>query len=552
LNATTGNTRVGLRGVCGVGALLLAVAVVTANIQLRETHGVKAFSGATGEHVCKADPLFPKRQFRAMWLATVSNMNWPSSSGLPVEEIKAQYIDWIDLAQRSGMNAIIVQVRDGSGVLWPSEIEPWSQYLTGERGQDPGWDPLAFIISEAHRRDLEFHAWYYPYIASMAAPDGAGTQVNKLASGHPLREHPDWAVSYPSGSGGKLYYDPGIPQARQLVENLILESVSRYDIDAVHFDDFFYPYPKSGEDFPDNDSYSLYGDGFSDKASWRRHNVDLLIGELHDRIRAAKPWVRFGVSPYGVWRNASADPAGSDSSGTQSYVANYADTRSWILHGWIDYIVPQLYWNIGNQQTDYAKLVRWWAQVVSGTKVHLYIGQAAYKPGAKGGWSDPGELSSHLRLNRQYPQVRGDVFFSARDIRADRLGAISLVINEQYRTPALVPDWGPDEGKPVSQVEVQDAVRTGPGGAIEIRWRLADSRGPSGEDEIRSYAVYRTDGGASAARCGFVDATQLLTTTRDGSYLDQTAQSGRRYTYYVTALNRRMKESQPSLPQTVA
>jgi uncharacterized lipoprotein YddW (UPF0748 family) len=505
---------------------------------------------------CATNPATPKRQFRAMWIASVVNIDWPTKASYTAPDRiaaqKAEYQGWLDLAQRLNHNAVIVQVRPTADAFWPSPHEPWSEFLTGVRGQDPGWDPLAYLVAESHKRNLEFHAWFNPYRISM--PDGAGPDVNKLAPGHPAREHPDWAVAYPvNAAGSRLYYNPGIPEVRQFVQTAMMDAVTKYDIDGVHFDDYFYPYPAAGQDFGDAATFAQYGAGFINKADWRRHNIDLLVQEMNQKIKAAKPWVKFGVSPFGIWRNKASDPLGSDTAGTQSYDANYADTRKWVKEEWIDYILPQVYWHIGLPVADYAKLVPWWADVVQGTHVQLYIGQADYKigePGQPAQWQDPTEMSKHLTFNRDYPQVAGNVHFSAVQVRANKLGATDIYAAEHYSRPALVPTMTHLPAKPLFFPMVTGASRTADG--VELTFRHpVDGVGPFGA--ATSYAVYRFDGVTGADRCGFADASHLVGTVRATgggaqSFLDRTAEPGKRYTYYVSAVDRLYNESVPSLP----
>ncbi|MFF5225443.1 glycoside hydrolase family 10 protein [Dactylosporangium sp. NPDC000521] len=500
--------------------------------------------------VCVTNPATPKHQMRAMWIASVVNIDWPSAPGKSEAELKAEYDGWLDLAQSLNYNAVIVQVRPHADAFWPSPLEPWSQYLTGVAGQDPGWDPLAYLVSEAHARNLEFHAWFNPYRASMPAPGGAGNDLSKLPANSPLRVHPEWAVPYPvNNAAGRLYFNPGIPEVRAFVEDAVMDAVTKYDIDGVHFDDYFYPYPAAGQDFGDDATFAQYGAGFATKADWRRDNIDQLIRELDGRIHAAKPWVRFGVSPFGIWRNKAADPLGSDTNGTQSYDANSADTRKWVKEGWIDYIVPQVYWNIGFAVADYAKLVPWWADVVAGTDVQLYIGQADYKVAAAGqpaAWFDPNELSRHLTFNRQYSQVLGDVHFSAVQVRANRLGSETILAAEHHTRPAFPPAWGP--AKPLLFPVITGARRTSAG--AELRWRpTANGAGPFAE--VTSYGVYRLDGTTAARACDLADATHLIATVRGTTYTDTTAEPGKHYTYVVTALDRRWHESPASPPRRI-
>jgi len=486
---------------------------------------------ATQARGCKVSPEAPKRQLRGEWIASVVNIDWPSRPGLSVKDQKNELAAWYDEAAARGLNAVVVQVRPTADTFWPSDLEPWSRYLTGNAGSDPGYDPLAFAVREAHERSLEFHAWVNPYRVSM------NTDREALAADHPVREHPEWAVPY----GGKLYYDPGLPQVRRHVEDVIMEFVNRYDVDAVHFDDYFYPYPVAGQDFPDAGTYAEHGGDFDDVGDWRRNNTDLLVSELDERIHAAKPWVKFGVSPFAVWRNAATDPEGSDTTaGAQTYDNLYADTRRWVREEWVDYIAPQVYWNIGFAPADYAKLIPWWSDTVAGTDVQLYIGQATYKVGTSTqdpAWFDPAEMSRHLDLNRSYPQVQGDIYFSANGVRANRLGHMDILEAEHYAHPALIPVTEGVPGRAPKAVTRLDADRTE--GGVQVSWR----------GEGASYAVYRVEG-RGADPCATADARHLRGTVHDGAdadetFLDTSAPSGIRVTYYVTPLDRAYREGEP-------
>ncbi|MET8024036.1 glycoside hydrolase family 10 protein [Streptomyces avermitilis] len=372
-------------------------------------------------------------ELRGMWLATVANRDWPSRAGLTPAEQRAELLAHLDTAVRRRLNAVFFQVRPTADALWPSPYEPWSQYLTGTQGKDPGWDPLGTAVKEARARGLELHAWFNPYrIANHTDPA-------RLVASHPARLHPDWAVPY----GGKLYYNPGLPEVRAFVQDAMLDAVRRYRVDGVHFDDYFYPYPVAGQTFDDDAAYAAHGADFQDRASWRRHNIDRLVSETAALIRKVRPAARFGISPFGVWRNAATDPLGSDTrAGVQTYDDLYADTRTWVRERWIDYICPQVYWNIGFAAADYAKLVPWWAAVAKDTGVRLYVGEALYKagdPAQPAAWQDPVELSRHLTLAKRYPQVRGHVFFSAKEVAADRIGALARVVADHYQQPAKPP-----------------------------------------------------------------------------------------------------------------
>ena len=306
---------------------------------------------------------------------------------------------------------------------YPSAGADGGYDVTDHRDVDPELGTLEDfdrLVAAAHRRGLRFHAWFNPYRIGVSDPA-------ELVPDHPARRHPDWTFRY----GGKLYYDPGVPAARRFVEDAIMDAVHRYDVDGVHLDDFFYPYPTGGEQLPDQETFRRYGTGFRTIEDWRRHNTDLLVSELDGRVHAARPGARFGISPFGIWRNATSDPAGSNTRGMESYSAIYADTRKWVRQGWVDYIAPQLYWQIGHPAADYAALVPWWSNTVAGTDVDLYIGQAAYKVGGQG-WTDPGELSAHLSLNRRHPGVDGDIFFRATSLTTNAAEAMRRVVAEHY------------------------------------------------------------------------------------------------------------------------
>ncbi|WP_181768772.1 glycoside hydrolase family 10 protein [Streptomyces albidus (ex Kaewkla and Franco 2022)] len=372
-----------------------------------------------------------RRELRGMWIATVDNRDWPSESGLSPERQQEQLVAQLENARRRRLNTVYFQARPTADALWPSRYEPWSQWLTGTQGKDPGWDPLRFVVREAHRRDLAVEAWFNPY--RIALHDDLG----QLVPGHPARRHPEWAVTY----GGKLYYNPGLPQVRRFVQDAMLDAVARYDIDGVHWDDYFYPYPLPGETFDDSAAFEEYGKDFPDLASWRRNNIDLLVQEAAHRIRRVKPWLRFGISPFGVWRNKTTDPAGSDTAAAvQTYDDLYADTRKWVREGRLDYVLPQIYWHMGFEVADYAKLAPWWAETVRGTRTRLYIGEALYKagdPAQPQPWQDPAELSRHLTLCRSLPEVEGHIFFSAKEVGEDKIGAMARVVADHY--PAARP-----------------------------------------------------------------------------------------------------------------
>ena len=492
---------------------------------------------------CAAGRAHPKRQLRGAWIATVANYDWPSAPGLPAARQKAELTALLDHAAALRLNAVYLQVRPSADALYASPYEPWSQVLTGRQGAGPGYDPLEFAVAEAHRRNLELHAWMNPYRVS-SDPD-----PRSLVRSHPARQHPDWVVSY----GGALYYNPGLPAVREFDTAVITDVARRYDVDGIHFDDYFYPYPAGAERFDDDAAFRRYSHGFTDRSEWRRDNVNRLVAGLGEAIRGVKPHLKWGISPFGIWRNARTDPRGSATSGLESYDVIYADSRRWVREGWLDYITPQLYWSMGFPPAGYDKLVPWWAGVVDGTDVQLAIGQAAYKIGTSSppAWLNPGEMPSHLAFNRSYPAVAGDVYFEIATLLADPLGFGARLAGDMYAHPALVPEM-PRHPGPAPEPPILAAAGPAPGGrAVELRWQPPPSGGPV---QPAYYAVYRVSGNVTAAACNFADARNLLGTVRaDGapgggmlSWRDAVAAPGRTCTYFVTALDRLHHESQPS------
>ena len=371
-----------------IGSILLAFIMVF-------TSGVAGVSAQTTKS---------NKEMRAAWISTVYNIDWPSTKNNESKQ-KQEYINLLDKLQSTGINTVVVQVRPKSDAIYKSTINTWSEYLTGVQGKDPGYDPLPFLIEEAHKRGMEFHAWFNPYRITMA-----DESLTKLPANHPAIKNPGWVVKH----GNKYYYNPGLPEVKKYIVDSVMEVENKYDIDGVHFDDYFYP----GVSFDDADAYSKYGNGVN-KDDWRRENVNDLLRQVKAAVKASKPNVVFGVSPAGIWRNKSAsEPTGSDTNGNESYVGTYADTRAWIKQGLVDYVVPQLYWPIGLKAADYSKLVAWWANEVKGTNVDLYIGQGIYKQGQSsyGGQNIAKEIVQQVELNRKYPEIKGSMYFSAKDI----------------------------------------------------------------------------------------------------------------------------------------
>jgi uncharacterized lipoprotein YddW (UPF0748 family) len=425
-----------------------------------------------------ACPIFaqnlPKREFRAVWIATVANIDFPSQRGLTRKQQKAEFRKLLDFHRGNGFNAVVVQVRPAADAFYAKSREPWSYWLTGTQGKPPRpfYDPLAFMIRECRKRNLEFHAWFNPYRAVFDT-----TQT--VAAGHITKTQPAWFLKY----GNQRLFNPGLPAVRNYVTQVILDVARNYDIDAVHFDDYFYPYTLANDTLRDDITFAQHPNGFGNKDDWRRHNVSLLIQTLHDSLRAVKPWVKFGISPFGVWRNRSADSTGSDTQAGQTTYDNlYADVRLWLREGWVDYVVPQIYFSTRHPKVNYAKLLDWWTRNSYGR--HLYVGQGPYKIARDrdSTWFLPGQTGEQIRLNRTYPQVQGSVFFSSRSLVANPLGVTDTLRDVYYRSPALVPvseDLAGNAPKPPVRIRVRYR-----GKKTVLRWK-------SGDANVRYFAVYR-------------------------------------------------------------
>lgn len=360
---------------------------------------------------------------RGVWLATVSRLDWPpvnsvnvSSPALRIRLQQQALITKLDNLKSLGINTVFFQVKPDGTALWPSQILPWSDMLTGTIGQDPGYDPLKFMIDEAHKRGIKVHAWFNPYRVTTNTKPGTITALSRTLPQNPASVyvlHPDWVRT----SGDRLVLDPGIPAARDWITSIVAEVVERYPVDGVQFDDYFYTETKSST-LNDTQTWQQYGQAFASKADWRRNNTQQLIAQVSRTIKQINPNVMFGVSPAGVWRNRSHDPAGSDTRGAAAYDESFADTRRWVQQGLLDYIAPQIYWPFSRDAARYDVLAKWWAEVVKPTKTRLYIGVALYKVGEPSrnepDWTVNGgvpELRKQLDLNDTMPGISGTILF---------------------------------------------------------------------------------------------------------------------------------------------
>lgn len=370
----------------------------------------------------------PKREFRGAWLHTVFQDNYLKRSTAQNQSYLREQLDKLKAA---GINAIIFQVRPQSDAFYESELEPWSRFLTnGGAAPSPKWDPLQFMIDEAHARGLELHAWLNPYRVT-------SSRKQTLPKSHIYHKHPEWFVRY----DGKIYFDPALPESRKFITDVVIDIVERYDIDGIHFDDYFYPYPVKGVKFPDSKSFAKYGKGMK-LADWRRKNVDLLIEGLHKKISEKKPWVIFGISPFGIWRNKTTDPRGSNTNGLQNYDALYADVLLWAEKGWVDYLLPQLYWDLEHKAASYITLVKWWNRNACGR--HIFVGQdvgVTMKNPDIGYSSDASQLRHKVNLTRAAENIHGNCWWPGYSV-SDNIGGIadSLTIDLQA-TIAIPPTY---------------------------------------------------------------------------------------------------------------
>ena len=352
-------------------------------------------------------------EFRGVWIASVYNIDWPKTLDNP-EAQKQEFIEILDKLQSLNINAIFVQIRPTSDALYKSYINPWSKYLTGEQGKYPGYDPLQFMIEETHKRDMEFHAWLNPYRITTQ-----GIDLNELAPNNPARIKPEWVLEF----NNALFYDPENPEVIEYVAITVYEIIKKYDVDGIHFDDYFYPY-----DYPLPEGEDREGE----VANNRREAVNNLIRTIYKVIKSTKPSVQFGVSPYGVWKNKSSDLIGSESNSLESYYDLYMDTLTWIDEHIVDYIAPQIYWSTDNNDSNYEVMVSWWNDVVKDSGVRLYIGQNIND------LDIASEIYKQIEINREYEYVSGNILFSASDIMNDN-DNIVMQLKEAYNCKAILP-----------------------------------------------------------------------------------------------------------------
>jgi len=457
----------------------------------------------------------PKREFRGAWIQTVGQSRY---SRMNSAAMKYYLIDMVRKLDEAGVNAVIFQIRPEADAFYKSDLEPWSRFLTGEQGKapdDPDFDPLAFIIEECHKRGMELHAWLNPYRVKTNI-------TNTLASNHIYHKYPERFVQY----GNQMFFDPGLPENRTFINEVVRDIVTRYDVDAIHMDDYFYPYPISGQSFPDDNSFNMFAasQGFSasQKADWRRNNVNLLIQQLKLTIASVKPWVRFGISPFGIYRNKRSDANGSDTNGLQNYDDLYADISLWVEKGWIDYNTPQLYWEIGHTAADYTTLLHWWN--ANNFEQHLYIGQSLERSINKN------ELNIKIRQTREMTFVHGNCYWYGYQILDNFKDVAETLKTDIHRSKALIPAYTHmHEGRPARVKKLTNVFTED---MHFLTWE--HNKDKLNPETAQKFVIYRFRDGE---KVNINRAENIVEVTPDNFFVLPYEGGNIKYTYVVTSLD---------------
>lgn len=468
----------------------------------------------------------PKREFRGAWIATVANIDWPSKRGLPAIAQQQEFIQQLDELKKLGCNAVIVQIRPASDALYASKFEPWSAYLSGKQGEPPFpfYDPLAFMIAETHKRCMEFHAWFNPFRALV------DSRSNPNPKTHITHTQPTWIINY----GGKAYVDPGNPEAREYVINVITDVVKRYDIDAVHLDDYFYPYRIAGVTFGDQKSYAKYNEGMN-REDWRRNNVSLFVSLLHTQINHIKPHVKFGISPFGIWRNKSMDADGSETRGGQTnYDDLYADVLLWMQKGWVDYLMPQLYWEHASKAAPFGVLLPWWYKHCY--KRHIYYGLGLYRMNeahGSGPWATEKELLWQIRdIRTGCPNSIGYAYYSASIFTKIKGALKDSLQNSTCKAPAFPPCMPWIDSIPPSAPEL---ILQADKKLNILKWQVSNPK-----NEPITYVVYRFH---NHEPINIEKTEHIVSVQQETTFTDMSSTPNKAYTYVVTAMDRLWNES---------
>ncbi len=469
-----------------------------------------------------------KREFRGAWIQCVNGQ----FTGMGTEQMKKDLTYQLDELKKDGVNAIIFQVRPECDALYESKIEPWSRFLTGKQGKAPYpyWDPLAWMIAECHKRGMELHAWINPFRAKTKA-------TNDLAVNHIAMCKPGNVFAY----DGLLILNPGLQENRDYICAVVKDIVSRYDVDGIHLDDYFYPYPVPGQVIPDDADFRENNNGFNNKADWRRDNVNLFVKQLYETVHKEKPWVKLGISPFGIYRNRKSAPnIGSMTNGLQNYDDLYADVLMWINNGWLDYCVPQIYWEIGNKAADYQTLIKWWNQYAG--KRPLYIGEDVERTVKYPDLHNPdiNQMPAKYKLHDEMRNVCGTVLWYSRAV-VDNIGNYQTVLRNSYwKHIALQPlmpfidDEAPKKAKGLKAVDIDNEKI--------LFWKKPKGKG--WKDEAVRYVVYSFD---EDENLDISDPSKILDVT-DNTFLKLPKMiqgDKRKRIYIVTALDRMGNESKP-------
>lgn len=475
----------------------------------------------------------PKHEFRGAWLHIIGQEQYAK---MTPAETQAYLIDQLDALKQSGCNAIIWQVRPQADAAYKSSLEPWSRWISGKAGvaPSPEWDPLDFMVAQAHKRGMELHAWINPYRVTSSKND-------KPAEGHIYYQHPEWFLKY---DDGKIYFDPALPESRNFICTVVRDIMTRYDIDAIHMDDYFYPYPIEGKEFPDTASWKKYGAGWTNKGDWRRHNVDVLIYDLHKVMQQTKPWVRLGISPFGIWRNKKSDVNGSATNGLQCYDALYADCPAWTRAGWVDYMVPQLYWQLEHKAASDSVLIEWWNTQANGR--HMYYGYAVRNSMDYADTQNPAvksQIGRKVAMSRALPNVHGIVWWPGYDVTRNYKGAKDSLVNRIMPTKAIAPasTWIDS----IAPAGVNGLTGKRSGKNVSLAWTAPASADPM--QQARFFVIYRF---AQGQKVDLGNAAAIVDVTDATSYTVTNAPRGR-HTYVVTVLDRCNNESVLNTPVTV-
>lgn len=474
---------------------------------------------------------YPRTELRGVWITTVSNIDWPSRRALSTEMQQKEYIELLDKFKKHNFNSILTQIRPAADALYESSYEPWSEVLQGKQGQAPNpyYDPTAWMIAECKKRNLEFHAWVNPFRAVSSAT------FSNIHPEHITKRRPEWFFRY----GDRIYFNPGIPDVRAYLVNVIVEIVRKYDIDGLHFDDYFYPYKVTGEYINDDDTFDKYGKSFTNIADWRRNNIDLFIQAISDSVKSIKPKVKFGISPVGGWRNKAQDPRGSDSRvGQPSYDYLYADTRKWLELGWVDYITPQIYWSTQSKYAPYQVMIDWWDK--NSFQKHIYGGQAVFKiasPEEESTWHQPAELFRQINLNRLYRNVKGSMFFSAKHLLRNPLKIMDSLQLKYYKYPAIVPamPWK-DSIPPLPPDSLRGTVVEE--NNVVLKWQNPQA---AADGELPAYyVIFRFE---NELAINTEDASKILAIQTETFFLDKNVEKNKRYVYVIKSFDKLHNES---------